>query len=143
VSKPATRDDVVRLLIERFRHRPYLLSVPQTVSAIRRLIKHARLERCGCITWRRARNNDGYGKITFRLGGRPRQLYVHALAELLSANPRAPRHWEEIAHGCNNPPCFSPDHVSRQRRKINRQDSMRNTHRKMAQRRAAKERLAA
>lgn len=127
-----TRADVVRYLIERFRHKPYLLSVPQTVSAIRRLVRYARLDRCGCIVWPRNRNNDGYGRLSVWMHGESRKLYVHAVAELLSANPRALWHWQETAHNCDNPPCFHPDHVARQRRRDNRKDSARNTNRKKA-----------
>ena len=35
------RDRIVRLLVERFRHRPKFLPVRQTVQIIRRLIRHA------------------------------------------------------------------------------------------------------
>ncbi len=124
-----TRDDVVRFLIERFRHRR--LPVPQHVQIIRRLLKHARLAPNGCIVWPKAKSGNGYGKLNVRMFGQHFQLYVHQLAEYLGNNPDDVPKGMEVAHAeCDNPPCFHPDHLKRQKRRDNRQRSAERTNAK-------------
>lgn len=129
------RDAIVRLLVERLRRRPHFLTVPETVRVIRRLVKHARPGDGACVLWGGARNNDGYGKLNLHRWGRHFQFYVHRLAHQLSQDPTDIPWYREIAHACNQPACFSPLCISRQRRRENRADSARNSTRKRARRR--------
>ncbi len=117
------RDALVRLLVERFRHKPPVLSVPQTVAVIRRLIKHARWMSNGCILWTGALNHRHYGKLNVRLRGEHFQFYVHKLAWSLATGRWDLPHWRQIAHSCDVPPCLHPDHVSDECRTWNQRRS--------------------
>ncbi len=123
-----TRADVVRFLIERFKHRRF--PVHQHVLIIRRLLRNARLGRNGCIVWPRAKNNDGYGKTNVTLLRQEFQFYVHHLADYLANDPDDCPHWQERAHSCDNPACFHPDHIERQRKRDNRRRSAERTNAK-------------
>jgi len=127
---PRTRAEIARHLITRLRrHKTYLLTVPQTVAVIRRLIKHAVPGPEGCIYWGGALNNKHYGTLNVRIYGH-RKLYVHQLAELLANDPSEIPDWMDVAHSCDHPPCFNPDHVGRQRRRDNRARSAERTNAK-------------
>lgn len=134
------RDDALRRLVEALgRHQPRALTVPQAVSAIRRLVDRAHVMPDGCIVWTGARNNDHYGKLNFRVGRTTLQRYVHRLAYQLAHDGRDIPHWREIGHGCDCPPCFAPWHLECVRRRDNRVKSAQRTHAKVAHRRAADE----
>lgn len=130
------RNDIVRLLVERFRRRPHFLTVLQTVQLIRRLVRRARPGYGKCVLWGGARNNDDYGKINVWLHGQQMQFYVHRLAHQLSDDPTDIPWYREIAHACDTPPCFNPLCLERVRRPDNRKASAENTNRKIAHRRA-------
>lgn len=93
----------------------------------------------GCIEWTGAKRGPGYGKINYWLWGRHDQEYVHRLSYFLKTGKEIP-FWMEVAHSCDNPPCFNPEHVDAQRRRDNRVKSALNTHAKKA---AAAARMAA
>lgn len=145
------RERVVKLLIEHFRHRPRFLSVEQTVAIVRRMIRHARPAggASQCVLWSLNCNNDGYGRLSARISGRPAMLYVHRLAVQFAGHVRDIPRWMEASHGCDTPPCFSPLCVQLERRRDNRVKSAINTNRKKARRLQAEirarrqERLAA
>jgi len=124
-----TRADVVRFLLARFKHRRFPARVH--VSIIRRLVRHARLAPNGCIVWPLARDGNGYGKLNVRLLGEHFQFRVHRLAEWLGNDPEDVPKWMEVAHvECDNPPCFHPDHIGRQKRRDNRARSAERTNAK-------------
>ena len=125
------RDALVKLLIERFRHRPKCLTPQQTVAVIRRLIKHARWMSNGCIAFTGALNNGHYAKMNVHLHGQHHQLYCHKLSWGLSTGKWDLPEWKEIAHSCDTPPCFHPDHVAPERRYKNRQRSAERTQMKL------------
>jgi hypothetical protein len=120
----------VKLLIERFRHRPRFLTVPQTVQVIRRLIRNALADPGGCIYWAGAVNNKHYGRINVRLHGRHFQFFVHRLAFQLAHDPGDIPKWMEVHHDCCRPPCFHPAHLAKIRRTVNRRLSAENTNAK-------------
>lgn len=133
-------DAALRSLVEALgRHRPRALTVPQAVSAIRRLVARAHVMADGCIVWTGARNNDHYGKLSFRAGGAVVQRYAHRLSYQLAHDGRDIPKWREIAHACDCPPCFNPAHLASERRPDNRRKSAERTNRKIAYRRAAEE----
>lgn len=122
---------LVKTLVESLgRHKPRYLTEEQTCAVIRRLIKHARPGERGCCLWGGAVNNCHYGKITVRVNGVHRNLYVHKLAYEMSHDPAELPFWMEVSHKCDTPPCYHPDCVSAERRKQNRQRSADNTNRK-------------
>ena len=123
-----TRADVVRFLIERLRHTRFMPRV--NAQIVRRLVRHARLEANGCIVWPLARGRNGYGRLNVKMLSQHFQFEVHRLAEWLGNNPDDIPKWMEVAHSCDNPPCFHPDHVSRQRRRDNRRRSAERTNAK-------------
>lgn len=139
----AERAALVKRLVECFgRHKPQNLTVAQTVSVIRRLIKHALAADSGCCLWGGAVNNSHYGKLNIRKFGRTTQLYVHQLAHKLAHDPRDLPPWMHVSHSCDVPPCFHPDHVRKERRVDNQRRSAENTHRKRARRRAEQQEAA-
>lgn len=88
---------------------------------------------------RKAEKYGNYGKLNFRLsGGRHCQEYVHRLSWYLKAGKDLP-FYMEVAHSCDNPPCFNPEHVEAQRRRDNRAKSGHNTQRKMRERAEARQ----
>ena len=125
------REALVRLLIERLRHRPAFLSPKQTVAVIRRLIRRARWMSNGCIVFTGALNNKHYGKLNVYLHGQHMQLYVHKLSWHLSTGDGDLPEWMEIAHSCDTPPCFHPEHVAPERRHKNRKRSGERTQAKL------------
>lgn len=121
-----------------FTHRLHYLTERQQHSVIRRMAMHGMRLSTGCIVWSRACNNHGYGKLSVRIDGHVRQLYVHAIALVMTIG-RELNHWEETSHTCDTPPCFNPLHLIAERRPDNRKRSAENTNRKIAAR-AARER---
>jgi len=126
------RAAIAKLLVERFRYRPRFLQPRQVVSVIRRLIRNSRFNARGCLVWTKGVNNDGYGRIGLWLHKERFKFYVHRLSWQLSHDPRDIPMWREIAHKCDCPPCFHPDHIESQRRPDNRRRSAENTNRKRA-----------
>lgn len=132
------RAEQLRFLIESLgRHRPHELSVRQTVSAIRALIKHAYVMDDGCVVWSGSRNNDNYGRfnVAVEVGAR-RQVYCHRVAYALAHDPRPVPLYREIGHKCDVAPCFRPEHLECVRRPENRRKSAERTNRKLAWKRA-------
>lgn len=122
------RDAMIRLLVEQLgRHRPRFLTVPKTVQIIRRIIKHARPHETGCILWGGAVTTDLYPRMNVRLHGNHCSLLVHRLVDQLAHDPRDIPWYQEVAHSCDCPPCFHPDHVARERRPDNRRRSAERT----------------
>lgn len=107
----------------------------QHCRLLARLVRHATRLESGCIVWGGAHNNVGYGRLNMRRFGAHCQFSVHVLAWRL-ANGQDIAHWQEIAHGCDCPPCFNPSHLKRERRPDNRRASAENTHWKRAVARA-------
>jgi len=111
------------------------LSPERTARIVERLKRHAvrSTNGKGCIEWaaaRKAIEYGDYGKLNFRLsGGRHCQEYVHRLSWFLKTGKDLPD-WMEVAHSCDNAPCFNPEHVEAQRRLANRRKSAENTNRK-------------
>lgn len=58
-----------------------------------------------CIEWTGARTAHGYGEK--RVG--TKVMYVHRLAWEDAHGPLA--EGEQVLHGCDNPPCFSIEHL--------------------------------
>ena len=78
------------------------------VSEVLKFRKVVVLRRAGqgpCWEWCGYRNEDGYGKIAFE-GKTPS---VHRVAWMLWVGP-IPK-GIEVAHTCDNPPCFNPKHL--------------------------------
>lgn len=120
------------------------LSPERTALIVERLKRHAvrSSNGRGCIEWagaRKAEEYGNYGKLNFRLWGRHCQEYVHRLSWYLKTGKDIP-FYMEVAHSCNNPPCFNPEHVDAERRRFNREKSAINTNAKKA---AAAARMAA
>ena len=121
-------------------HKIPFLSPERTALIVERLKRYAQRQDNGCIVWTAQRNPKGkgdYGRLNFRLsGGRHCHEFVHRLSWFLKSGEDLP-HWKEVAHSCNNPPCFNPAHVNAQRRYFNRADSAHNTNRKKRERAGA------
>ncbi|CAB4142629.1 hypothetical protein UFOVP435_7 [uncultured Caudovirales phage] len=64
----------------------------------------------GCILWKGALNNKGYGKINVQLSrGQPHQLYVHHLFFVLG-HARPITKGMTIDHTCRRRCCVNPAH---------------------------------
>lgn len=144
MKRQLSRNEMIRLLVEQLgRHRPRWLPVKTTVQVIRRLIARAFPADSGCIFFGGTMNNGGYVTLNVRLHGNHVKILAHRIACQLTHNGDDIPHWMEAAHeGCDCPPCIHPHHLELQRRRYNRERSARNTHHKVALRRAA-ERWAA
>lgn len=142
MTQALSRGEMVRLLVEQLgRHRPRWLPVRTTVQIIRRLIARAFPAESGCIYFDGALTRDGYAKLNIRLHGNHVQVYAHRIVCQLVHDGGDIPHWMEAAHEhCDCPPCIHPLHLELQRRRDNREKSARNTHRKLAERRAAEQR---
>ena len=84
--------------------------------------------------------------MNVRLHGNHCSMYVHRLVDQLAHNPRDIPWYQEVAHSCDCPPCFHPDHVARERRPDTRRRSAERTNLKkrgMLPRAAADQRAAA
>jgi len=145
MSKRLSRTEMIRLLVDQLgRHRPRWLPVKTTVQVIRRLIARAFPAASGCIHFDGTMNNSGYVGLNIRLHGNHVKIYAHRIVCQLAHDGSDIPHWKEAAHEqCDCPPCIHPLHLELQRRRDNRQKSARNTHRKVAQRRAAEQGMGA
>jgi hypothetical protein len=128
-------------------HRIPFLSPERSALIVERLRRYAvRSDNGKCIEWGGARKSPeygNYGKLNFRMsGGRHCQEYVHRLSWFLKTGREIPEGYE-VSHGCDNPPCFNPECIESELRRVNRQRSGWNTQRKRRQRMAVEEEAAA
>ena len=144
MSRRLTRRAMMRLLVEQLgRHRPRWLPAKTTVQIIRRLIARAFPTESGCIFFDGTMNNCGYVSLSVRVHGNHTKILAHRIVCQLAHNGDDIPHWMEAAHEtCDCPPCIHPEHLELQRRRTNREKSARNTHRKVAERRAQEQRAA-
>jgi hypothetical protein len=76
-----------------------------------------------CIEWSGKRNLRGYGHVTKRINGKPRNRMVHR--EILEQiNGRKMRSDHNGLHLCNNPPCFNELHLKSGTQSMNAQQMM-------------------
>jgi hypothetical protein len=107
------------------------LTEEQSARIVERLKRHAVAGENGCILYTGTRNNDDYGRMSVRRFGRIAKYLVHRLSWWLAHGEEIP-FYMEIAHKCDTPPCFNPEHLVKKRRVHNRQDSAVNTNIKRA-----------
>lgn len=72
-----------------------------------------------CIEWKGSKNRKGYGQVQI-LG---KQLIVHRVSFRLWKGP-IPRGFF-VCHTCDNPPCYSPEHLFLGSNRENQRDSVR------------------
>ncbi|MFZ3012153.1 MAG: HNH endonuclease [Nitrospira sp.] len=63
-----------------------------------------------CLIWIRAKNNDNYPKMNFRVLGKHVQVYVHRLMYVLHTGHDIPDDLE-LDHTCNRRDCVAPKHL--------------------------------
>ena len=115
-----------------------------TVLLIRRLIARAFPAENGCIFFDGSPNNCGYMSLSVRLHGAHNKVLAHRLVCQMAHDGGDIPHWKEVAHeACDCPPCIHPLHLELQRRRENRAKSARNTHMKIAAKRANEQRARA
>lgn len=113
----------------RLKHPLPYVSDRQNELLLARLARNAMRLSTGCIVWTANCNNDGYARMSLHVSGDSRTYYVHRVVWQL-ANGRYIPEWREVAHGCDTPPCFNPEHLKLQRMPDNRKASADNTNRK-------------
>lgn len=90
------------LLVDRAEPREH--PVPLTDSVRRAFWRRVRPTGSGCWIWTGAVGDDGYGRITWTLGGATRTLSTHRFALHLAHGPALPPHLV-AAHGCDHSLC--------------------------------------
>lgn len=63
-----------------------------------------------CLIWTKAKNNDNYPKMNFRILGKHIQVYVHRLTYVLHNGHDIPDGLE-LDHTCNRRDCVEPKHL--------------------------------
>lgn len=77
----------------------------------------------GCRVWLGEKNNQGYGVFCVRrLGYRVKRL-THRVAFQLASGAAEPA-GRVVRHGCDNPPCCAPDHLSIGTQRDNMRDAL-------------------
>ena len=107
------------------------LTDEQSERIAERLKRHAVAGENGCILYDGTKNNNGYGRMTVARFGAKVKYLVHRMSWWLAHGEEIPI-WMEIAHKCDTPACFNPEHLEKKRRLYNRRDSAINTHIKRA-----------
>jgi hypothetical protein len=77
-----------------------------TPAEIARFYSKIRVDGCGML-WDGPVNNHGYGRFEIYRGGKRVRILAHRLSFAL-ATGTDPGH-DKIRHGCDNPPCVTPD----------------------------------
>jgi hypothetical protein len=65
---------------------------------------------CGCWVWLGAVDKDGYGKTSHSASGLKRYVRSHRLVYELLVGPIPAG--KMLLHGCDNPCCVNPDHMT-------------------------------
>lgn len=85
-------------------------AVARTAEEIRaHIAKHSRTTETGCIEWTAPLTNSGYGRLTWKRPGLPKESGAHRISYIV--------HRDEIPAGlvidhlCRNRACVNPDHM--------------------------------
>lgn len=89
-----------------------------------RLLKHTTVDpekALGCVEWKGAKSEWGYGRIGLTIDGKFRTIYVSAASWLVFRGPIP--EGKCVCHSCDNPACYNPNHLFLGSHSKNMQDS--------------------
>ena len=81
--------------------------------------KVKRLDDDSCWLWMGGVDKDGYGKFSYRVGGKARHARAHRVAVKEFNKSKV------VRHTCDNPPCCNPHHLTSGSQLDNRRDCVR------------------